>query len=327
MRFLYVYLLALIPIIFILFFLKEKYYKKTTVKFSSVSYFNNKKSLRVRLLWLPSLFILLGLSLCIAALARPQSSSKYETFFAEGIDIMLVMDTSTSMQAIDPSVNISRIDSAKQQAKNFILKRINDRIGIVVFSSIAFTQCPLTLDKDALINFVNSIDTDITKADGTAIGSALATAVNRLSKIEAKSKVIILLTDGNNNSGEIDPLVAAQLAKDTNIKVYTVGIGSIKDYYVIQDSFFGSRQIQAPDDLNELLLKEIAKKADGEYFAAKTSKGLENAFDSIDKLEKTKQEWTKSVNYNEQYLKFLIPGFWLLVIGFLLRRTIFKRLP
>ena len=213
MRFLYVYLLALIPIIFIIFFLKEKYYKKTVVKFSSVSYFNNKKSLRVRLLWLPSLFFLLGLSLCVAALARPQSSSKYETFFAEGIDIMLVMDTSTSMQAIDPSVNISRIDSAKQQAKNFILKRVNDRIGIVVFSSIAFTQCPLTLDKDALINFVNSIDTDITKADGTAIGSAFATAVNRLSKIEAKSKVIILLTDGNNNSGEIDPLVAAQLAK------------------------------------------------------------------------------------------------------------------
>jgi Ca-activated chloride channel family protein len=327
MRFLYVYLLALIPIIFVLFFLKEKYYKKTAVKFSTASYFENKKSLRVKFLWLPSLFILLGLSLCIAALARPQSSSKYETFFAEGIDIMLVMDTSTSMQAIDPTVNLSRIDSAKQQAKNFILKRASDRIGIVVFSSIAFTQCPLTLDKDALINFVNSIDTDITKADGTAIGSALATAVNRLSKIEAKSKVIILLTDGNNNAGEIDPLVAAQLAKDSNIKVYTVGIGSIKDYYVIQDSFFGARQMQAQDDLNEILLKEIAKKADGEYFAAKNSQGLEKAFTSIDKLEKTKQEWTKSVNYNEQYLKFLIPGFWLLIIGFLLSRTFFKRLP
>jgi Ca-activated chloride channel family protein len=327
MRFLYIYLLSLIPIILAGIFLKEKYYKKISMKFSSTAYFNNLSGMRVKLLFIPQLFMVIGLCLAIFALARPQSSSKYETFFAEGIDIMLVMDTSTSMNAIDPTVNVSRIDSEKQRAKEFVLKRINDRIGIVVFSSIAFTQCPLTLDKDALVNFIDTINTSITKADGTAIGSAIATAVNRLSKIEGKSKILVLLTDGNNNTGEIDPMVASQLAKDNKIKIYTVGIGSSDDFYEVQDMFFGTRKVKAPDDLNEGLLMEIAKKTDGEYFQAKTSRDLADAFSSIDKLEKTKAEYTKSVNYNEQYLKFLIPAFWFLIIGFILKHTIFKRLP
>lgn len=327
MRFLHVYLLFLIPLILAGIFVKGKYYKKISVKFSSVSYFNGLKSMRVKLLFVPEVLIITGICLAILAFARPQSSSKYETFFAEGIDIMLVMDTSTSMNAVDPTVNVSRINSAKQRAKEFIVKRINDRIGIVVFSSIAFTQCPLTMDKDALLNFVDMIDTGITKADGTAIGSAIATAVNRLSKINAKSKVIILLTDGNNNTGEIDPMVASRLAKDNNVKIYTVGIGSASDFYEVQDMFFGTRKIQARDDLNEGLLMEIAKITDGEYFAAKTSKDLADAFSSIDKLEKTKTEYTKSVNYNERYLIFIIPAFWLLLAGFVLKNTFFKRLP
>ena len=328
MRFLYVYLLSLIPIILILFFLKGKYYKKSSLKFSSIFLFNNQRGLRIKFLILPKILILLGIILAILALARPQSSSKYEIFQANGIDIMLVIDTSTSMEAIDPSVNLSRIENAKARAKEFILKRISDRIGIVVFSGIAFTQCPLTLDKDALINFVDYINTKITKVDGTAIGNALATAVNRLSKIDSKSKIIILLTDGNNNMGEIDPLVASQLAKDNNIKIYTVGIGSQDDYYEVEDMFFGKRQVKAQGmDLDENLLKEIAAKTDGEYFYAQTSKELSEAFVSIDKLEKTTVEYTKSVNYNEQYMKFLIPAFWILVLGFILKLTVFKRLP
>lgn len=328
MRFLYVYLLALIPVILIIFFLKEKYYSKPLLKFSSLSFFGDKRGFRTKLLILPDILILLGICLVIVALARPQSSSKYETFQANGIDIMLVMDTSTSMEAIDPTVNISRIQNAKDRAKEFILKRINDRIGIVVFSSLAFTQCPLTLDKDALINFINLINTQITKADGTAIGDALATAVNRLSKVESKSKIIVLLTDGANNRGEISPMTAAQLAKDNNIKVYTVGIGSERDYYEVEDLFWGKRKIQAQgNDLDENLLKEIAAKTDGEYFSAQTSKDLYKAFSSIDNLEKTTVEHTKSVNYNEQFMKFLLPAFWILVFGFLLKITILKRLP
>ena len=161
------------------------------LKFSSISFFNNKKGLRTKFLILPDIIILAGIILLILALARPQSSSKYETFQASGIDIMLVMDTSTSMEAIDPSDNLSRIENSKQRAIEFVLKRPSDRIGIVVFSGVAFTQCPLTLDKDALVNFINSINTKITKVDGTAIGNAIATAVNRLSKIESKSKIII----------------------------------------------------------------------------------------------------------------------------------------
>lgn len=327
MRFLYVYLLSLIPIILILFFLKEKFYQKVYVKFSGTSFFNAKKGVRTKFTMLPDIIILIGIILLILALARPQSSSKYETFQANGIDIMLVMDTSTSMEAIDPSVNLSRIENSKERALEFVVKRPSDRMGIVVFSGVAFTQCPLTLDKDALVSFINSINTRITKVDGTAIGNAIATAVNRLSKIESKSKIIILLTDGANNMGEIDPLVACDLAKDNNVKIYTVGIGSSDDYYEVQD-FFGTRKVQAPENsLDENLLKEIAKKTGGEYFSAKTSKALSKAFTSIDKLEKTKIEHTKSVNYNEQYMKFLFPAFWFLILGFILKITILKRLP
>ncbi len=328
MRFLYIYLLSLIPVVLILFFLKERYYSKTLLKFSSLSFFGNKTGIRTKLLIIPDILILLGIFLVIAALARPQSSSKYETFQANGIDIMIVMDTSTSMEAIDPTVNISRIQSAKNQAKDFILKRVNDRMGIVVFSSLAFTQCPLTLDKDALVNFIDLINTGMTKADGTAIGSALATAVNRLSKVDSKSKIIVLLTDGANNTGEISPMTAAQLAKDNDIKVYTVGIGSDKDYYEVDDFFWGKRQVQAQgNDLDENLLKEIAAKTDGEYFSARTSKDLYRAFSSIDKLEKTTVEHTKSVNYNEQFMKFLLVAFYILILGFLLKITFLKRLP
>lgn len=328
MRFLYVYLLALIPIILILFFIKEKYYSKPLLKFSSLSFFGLQKGFRTKLLIVPDILILLGICLVIVAMARPQSSSKYETFQANGIDIMLVMDTSTSMEAIDPTVNVSRIQNAKDRAKEFILKRVNDRMGIVVFSSLAFTQCPLTLDKDALINFIDLINTGITKADGTAIGDALATAVNRLSKVDSKSKIVVLLTDGANNRGEISPMTAAQLAKDNDIKVYTVGVGSERDYYEIEDLFWGKRKVQAQgNDLDENLLKEIAAKTDGEYFSAQTSKDLYKAFSSIDNLEKTTVEHTKSVNYNEQFMKFLFPGFWILILGFLLKITILKRLP
>ena len=328
MRFLYTYLLFLIPIILIFSFLKEKYYRKSFLKFSSLSFFGKETGIRTKFLILPDILILLGICLVIVALARPQSSSKYENFQTNGIDIMLVMDTSTSMEAIDPTVNISRIQNAKERAKEFILKRASDRMGIVVFSEVAFTQCPLTLDKDALVNFVDIVNTRMTKTDGTAIGNALATAVNRLSKIDSKSKIIVLLTDGANNRGDISPITAAQLAKDNGIKIYTVGIGSDKDYYEVEDLFWGKRQVQSQgNDLDEVLLKEIAMKTDGEYFLAQTSKDLYNAFSSIDKLEKTTVEYTKSVNYNEQYRKVLFPAFWILILGFLLKITILKRLP
>ncbi len=328
MRFLYVYLLSLIPIILILFFLKEKYYKKSLLKFSSLSFFGKVTGTRTKLLIIPNILILLGICLIIVALARPQSSSKYENFLANGIDIMLVVDTSTSMEAVDPTVNVSRIQNAKDRAKEFVLKRVNDRMGIVVFSEVAFTQCPLTLDKDALVNFIDIIKTRMTKTDGTAIGDALATAVNRLSKVDSKSKIIVLLTDGANNRGDISPVTAAQLAKDNNIKIYTVGVGSAQDYYEVEDLFWGKRKVQAQgNDLDETLLKEIAAKTDGEYFLAQTSKDLSEAFSDIDKLEKTTVEYTKSVNYNEQYQKVLFPAFLILILGFLLKITILKRLP
>ncbi len=328
MRFLYVYLLSLIPIILILFFLKEKYYKKSLLKFSSLSFFGKVTGTRTKLLIIPNILILLGICLVIVALARPQSSSKYENFLANGIDIMLVVDTSTSMEAVDPTVNVSRIQNAKDRAKEFVLKRVNDRMGIVVFSEVAFTQCPLTLDKDALVNFIDIIKTRMTKTDGTAIGDALATAVNRLSKVDSKSKIIVLLTDGANNRGDISPVTAAQLAKDNNIKIYTVGVGSAQDYYEVEDLFWGKRKVQAQgNDLDETLLKEIAAKTDGEYFLAQTSKDLSEAFSDIDKLEKTTVEYTKSVNYNEQYQKVLFPAFLILILGFLLKITILKRLP
>jgi Ca-activated chloride channel family protein len=316
MMFLYPYLLLLIPLFLAGLYLKHRFYAKPSLNFSFFDFLNTKKTYKHYLRIGAYVLIVVGFILCIIALARPQSVSKFETFKSSGIDIMLVFDTSGSMEAIDPVSKISRMEYAKQVAKDFVLKRQNDRIGIVVFSSVAFTQAPLTMDKNALARFIDLINTKITRADGTAIGTAIATAVNRLSKTPSKSQIIILLTDGINNSGEIDPVSAAKLAADLHIKIYAVGIGGSDDYMNITGPDGITRRAKSEDiNFNDTPLKEISALTGGEYFWARNAKDLTAAFKTIDTLEKSEIDYTRTVNHNEEYLKFLIWAFWLIFSG------------
>jgi Ca-activated chloride channel family protein len=285
----------------------------------------------------PSVFALLhpylsGLTitacvLFVLALSRPQKGQRTEELLTRGVDIMLCFDTSTSMRAEDFKP-LNRLDAAKQAALEFVKGRHYDRIGIVVFSAMAFTQCPLTLDYGAVIDFMDSIQIGITQTDGTAIGTALMTCVNRLQNSVAKSKVVVLLTDGRNNTGDIDPVTAAKAAAALDIKIYTIGAGGIGDApYPIDDPIFGRRYVLVKEDLDEDTLKTIAAVTDGLYFRATSSEMLKKIYQKIDQLEKTEIKVTEYKDYTELYMLFLIPGVLLLLMEIVLRLTYFKRLP
>jgi Ca-activated chloride channel family protein len=266
--------------------------------------------------------------LVIVALARPQKGNVYEQSNDQGIDIIMALDTSTSMRSLDFRP-LNRMEAAKKVTQDFIKERKYDRIGLIVFAGLAFTQCPLTTDKDSLVEFVNNIQIGDTGMDGTAIGSAIMTSVNRLKDNEAKSKVIILVTDGNNNTGEIDPITASQIAKEYNIKIYTIGVGSTDGaIYEIDDPFFGKREVRVSQEaINENVLKEIAKNTGGQYFRAQDTKSFENIMRQIDKLEKYEIEVTQFTDYNELYKYFLIPAFILLLLIIILEKTWLRKLP
>jgi len=316
MKFLYPYVLLLIPLFAAALALKYKFYARPFINFSYFNLFSARKTYKHYAHILATILSCAGFVLCVAALARPQSASRAEIVRMSGIDIMLVFDTSGSMEAIEPQSGISRMEYAKQTARDFVLRRENDRIGITVFSSVAFTQAPLTLDKNALISFINSIDTKITQVDGTAIGNAIATAVNRLIKTESKSQIIILLTDGINNTGEIDPESAALLARNFNIKIYAVGIGGADDYMEIADPLYGRRRVKYEEiNFNDTHLKEITALTGGMFFHARGISDLAAVFKTIDELEKNEVDYARILNYNEEYLNYLLWAFWLLFAG------------
>jgi len=234
-----------------------------------------------------SLFFLrlLVISFVILAFARPQSGMKGEEILTQGIDIVLTMDISSSMLAEDIKPN--RVQASLEVAADFIKNRKNDRIGMVIFSGEAFTQCPLTLDYGILLGFLEEIEVGMIE-DGTAIGMGLATAVNRLRNSEAKSKVIILLTDGRNNRGEIDPITAAHTAQAFDIRIYTIGAGTRGTaMYPIDDPFFGKRYVPMQVDIDDVTLKKIANLTEGHYFRATDRKSLEAIYKEIDEMEKT----------------------------------------
>ena len=263
---------------------------------------------------------LLALTLMILAMARPRLTLKQQSVNAEGIDIMLVMDVSTSMLAKDFEPN--RLEAAKAVAEDFISRRNYDRIGLVIFSGEAFTFSPITTDHDLLKNFISQIRAGILK-DGTAIGNGLAAAVNRLKDSKAKSKVIILLTDGVNNSGYINPATAIEMAKKYDIKVYTIGVGSNSPSR--QGGGFASLIYGNPaNELDEQLLKTIAAETHGKYFRAKNKYELEKIYDYIDKLEKTKIEVKVFKRYSEEFRLLLIPALILLLLIFLLEKTLLR---
>ncbi len=283
-----------------------------------------RPSLAARLWWLPGALSLLALTLTAIALAGPRTqSAQRRDLSVEGIDIVVAFDLSTSMLAADFKPK-DRITQAKEVLKEFINSRQNDRIGLVVFASEAYTQCPLTLDYRVLQDLLEQVRTGVI-TDGTAIGNALATAVNRLRESDAKSRVIILLTDGDNNAGNISPLQAAQVAKEMGIKIFPIliGKGGRVPYPMGNDLFGRTVYEQVEIDVNPDLLQQIAKVTDGVYHSATDRKSLEQGLGAVlDQLEKSKiYEAGASARFDELYARFLGPAALLLLAGLILRMT------
>ena len=274
---------------------------------------------------LPVVLRLAAFALMIVALARPQDVEEQSKTNAEGIDIMLAIDVSGSMLARD--FQPDRLTAAKEVAASFVADRHGDRIGLAVFAGEAFTQSPLTTDKSTLQTLLARVRSGVIE-DGTAIGNGLATALNRLRESEAKSKVIILLTDGVNNRGEIAPLMAADIAADMGIKVYTIGVGKRGKAPYPAIDMFGRMTFQMMDvEIDEQTLEKIAEQTGGKYFRATDKQKLKAIYDEINELEKSKVEITDLTIYHEKYLIFVLAAIALLVAEFLLEKIVLKRIP
>ena len=277
----------------------------------------------------PFLFRIACFSLAVVALARPQTTNSWKQTDVEGIDIMLCMDVSTSMLAEDLRPN--RVKAAREVAIEFISGRPNDNIGLTLFAGEAFTQCPMTVDHAVLINMLQGMQCDMTAKgmieDGTAIGMGLASAVARLKDSKAKSKVVILLTDGSNNRGDISPLTAAEIAKSFGIRVYTIGVGTNGLARYPMPVAGGVQYIQVPVEIDTKTLQSIAQKTDGEFYRAKDTKSLHQVYQEIDKLEKTKLNVKKFSKRYEAFLPFALGAILALLLEILLRVTLLKRIP
>ena len=273
---------------------------------------------------LPFVLRLLAMAFIITALARPQTTFEEQNAEGEGVDIVLCIDVSGSMTTQDLLPN--RLEAAKHVATDFVNKRQTDRIGVVIFSGESFTQCPLTTDHGVLITAIQNIRNGLLE-DGTAIGSGLGTSVDRLRSSKAKSKVIILLTDGENNGGLIDPQTAKEIAKAFSIKVYTIGVGT--DGYAPQpvQTPMGIVMQNGKVSIDEKLLKEIAGETGGKYFRAKDNAGLVGIYDEIDRLEKSKVEITTITRFTERFFPFILAALVLIFLEVLLRFTVFRKFP
>ena len=308
-------------------YLKRGRFRSAAVKFSDVRIVS-RAARSHRRAWRTILPILriAAVVLFVVALARPRSGTEVREITSKGVDIMLALDVSSSMQAEDFKPH-NRLYVAKEELKKFVEKRINDRIGLVVFARHSFTQCPLTVDYDVLLRYVDQVNFGVIE-DGTAIGMALANAVNRLRESDAKSKIIVLLTDGDNNAGEIDPLTAANLATAFDIKIYTIGAGRPGNaMYPVDDPLFGKRYVYQPTRINEESLQEIAKITDGKYFRARSERELNEIYSIIDSMEKTEIEVSASIQYKELFHYFTLAGLILLAVEVVLGNSVFRKLP
>jgi len=318
------WLLLLAPI-FIFVYYKKMKKGEPSIVYSNVQIFNDRKrSWKEKLSDLPIYLRMLVFIALIIALARPQNFSSGENVYTEGIDVVLDLDISGSMLAEDFRPN--RMEAAKKITQDFISGRTSDQIGLVIFSRDAFTQCPLTIDYAVLKNLLQEVKSGMIE-DGTAIGNAIANGVNRLKDSKAKSKVMILLTDGVNNAGEVDPLTAADIAKNYGIRIYTIGIGTIGQAPYPFQTPFGIRYQMVPVEIDEQVLRKIAETTDGKYFRATGNKKLEEIYQAIDKLEKTKFEVTSYKNKKELYFPWLWGGLFLLLVEVGLSKTFFRKLP
>ena len=299
--------------------------RQAYVKFSDTSSFANMpKSWRIYARHILFALEMCALALLIIALARPQSSSKNQKINIEGIDIVLTLDLSSSMLAQD--LKPDRLEAAKNISADFVKGRPEDRMGLVVFASETFTQVPLTTDHGMLLNMMKELKCGMLE-DGTAIGDGLASSVSRLKDSEAISKVVILLTDGDSNAGSIDPATAAEMAKIFGIRVYTIGVGTRGTApYPVQTPFGGIQYQQIPVTINETLLQQIADETGGKYFRATSNEKLQQIYEEIDQLERSKIEVNEFTRVHEEFLPFVLWSLALLLLGFVLRYTIFKTL-
>jgi len=318
------YFLAIVPLM-ILWYWRIGRKKFPSVTYSSLNSFRSiPPTWRERLRHAPIALRSVAVALLIIALARPQSYSSGQNVSTEGIDIVLAIDISGSMAAEDLKPN--RVEAAKNVAEKFIDARPNDRIGLVIFASEAFTQCPITIDHQVLKNLLKKVEPGMVP-DGTAIGNGIADAVGRLKDGQAKSKVIILLTDGRSNAGEIDPLTAAEIAKSYGVRVYTVGVGTEGEAPYPVQTPFGVRYQMIPADVDEGLLKNIADITGGQSFTANNNTTLNNIYQRIDKLEKTKIEVTSYRNAAELFPGWLDAGLILIILELAVSRTILRKIP
>ncbi len=321
----YLYLLLLlVPLIGWYIYKLHKSQASLQVSSSEAFQLPGTSSWKVYMRHLPFVLRMLVIALLIVVLARPQSTNSWQNSSTEGIDIVMAMDISTSMLAEDLKPN--RLEAAKDVAASFINGRQNDNIGLVVFAAESFTQCPLTIDHGVLLNLFKDIQPGIIQ-DGTAIGLGLANAVSRIKDSQAKSKVIILLTDGVNNTGEIAPVTAAEIAKTFGIRVYTIGVGTQGEAPYPIPTAFGVQYQNVPVEIDEQVLKQIASTTGGQYFRATDNSSLKEIYSEIDQLEKTKisvQEFSKK---QEEYKNWALLVFALLLIEVLLRNTVLRNIP
>jgi len=281
---------------------------------------------RTRYVRVPRGIIYAGLAFAILALARPRSVLPGEASRVQGIDIMILLDTSGSMRALDFNPK-DRMTVALQSTRNFISKRHYDRIGLMVFAGVPLLQCPLTLDYAALLEFLDQVQVGITSTENTAIGTAIAAAANRLKRSTAKSKVIILLTDGSNNSGEVDPMTAAKAASALDIKIYTIGVGIRGQSMIPVDTPFGRQLVPIAEDLDEPALQAIADATGGRYYRADSAKEFDQIFSEIDHLEKSDIEAPRLLDYEDHYLRWLILAMICLSVGAALQMTVWRTFP
>ncbi len=325
------YLLLLLLIIpYVAWLLLYRRRSEPTMRLSdTMAYRFAPRSWRVTFMPLQQLLRIATFVLVVIVLARPQTRNSWKEKTVEGIDIMLAMDVSGSMLAEDLKPN--RIEAAKQVAAEFIIGRPNDNIGLTIFAGEAFTQCPMTTDHASLLNLLQNVRTDIATrgliADGTAIGMGLANAVGRLKDSKAKSRVVILLTDGSNNRGDLSPMTSAEIAKSLGIRVYTIGVGTNKTAPYPMVVAGGVHYVNIPVEIDEKTLRDIAAATDGDFYRATSNRELKKIYKEIDKLEKSKLNVKKYSKRYEAYQPFALAAVLLLLLEMLLRITVFRKLP
>src|SRR5574344_8370 len=324
----FILLILLIPYI-LWYFLYRKKSEPTMQMSDTFPYRYAPKSWRMRIINLPMVLRCIAFTLVVIVMARPQTHNSWDNKQVDGIDIMMAMDVSTSMLAEDLKPN--RLEAAKNVAAEFIADRPNDNIGLTIFAGEAFTQCPMTADHASLINLLQSVRTDIAArgliSDGTAVGMGLANAVSRLKNSKSKSKVVILLTDGSNNMGDISPMTSAQIARSLGIRVYTIGLGTNKVAPYPMPVAGGVQYVNIPVEIDTKTLSDIAAVTEGNFYRATNNRELKQIYKDIDKLEKTKMDVKTYSKRYEAYQPFAIAALIVLLLELLLRTTVLRRIP